>query len=300
MRVGVMLPMSESDSTSGPGASGAAIWSEAVAFAKHAEDIGLDSVWPSDHFLSEAPGSPVEGTLEGWTVLSALGAVTNRVELGQMVMCVSYRDPGLLAKMASTAQAVSGGRVTLGVGAGWYDREYTAFGYPMDHRVDRFEEALQVIVPLIRGEAVSFDGRYYQTNEAALLPPPSPSIPLLIAAKGPRMLRVTARYADAWNTAWFGAPNDELGQRVEAMEAALRAEERGSNSLRRTVGMIVRDPENTTRDVADRTFAGSVDELARAIDAHEHIGFDDVIVAVEPMTERSLDRLAEAMDRRDG
>jgi alkanesulfonate monooxygenase SsuD/methylene tetrahydromethanopterin reductase-like flavin-dependent oxidoreductase (luciferase family) len=295
-----MLPMSESDATSGPGTSGAAIWSEAVAFAKHAEDIGLDSVWPSDHFLSEAPGGLVEGTLEGWTVVAALAALTHRVELGQMVMCVSYRDPGLLAKMASTAQAVSGSRLTLGVGAGWYDREYEAFGYPMDHRADRFEEALQVIVPLIRGETVSFDGRYYQTNKAALLPPPTPSIPLLIAAKGPRMLRLTARYADAWNTAWFGAPNDELSHRVEAMEAALRAEERESSSLRRTVGMIVRDPDHTTGDVDDRTFARSVDELARAIDAHEHIGFDDVIVVVEPMTERSLDRLAQAMHRRSG
>jgi alkanesulfonate monooxygenase SsuD/methylene tetrahydromethanopterin reductase-like flavin-dependent oxidoreductase (luciferase family) len=295
MRIGVMLPMSESDSTSGRGASGADIWSEALAFATHAEEVGLDSVWPSDHFLSETPEGSLEGVLEGWTVLAALASVTDRIELGQMVMCVSYRDPGLLAKMASTAQAVSGGRVTVGVGAGWYDREYKAFGYPMDHRVDRFEEALQVIVPLIRGETVSFHGRYYDANEAALLPPPDPAIPLLIAAKGPRMIRLTARYADAWNTAWFGAANGELRKRVEAMDAALRAEEREPNSLRRTVGMVVRDPDSTTGDADDGTFGGSVDELARAIDKHEEIGFDDVVVALEPMTERSLDRLAEAM-----
>ena len=205
-----MVPMAESDSSIGAGASAAQIWSDALAFTRHAEQIGLQSVWPCDHFLSEPPGGPVEGILEGWTVLSALAAVTDHVELGQMVMCVGYRDPGLLAKMASTAQAVSGGRVTLGVGAGWYDREYRAFGYPIDHRVDRFEEALQIIVPLIRGESVSFGGRYYRTNEAALLPAPSPSIPLLVAAKGPRMMRLTARYADAWNTAWFGAPDDRV------------------------------------------------------------------------------------------
>jgi probable F420-dependent oxidoreductase len=293
-----MLPMSESDSTSGPGASGTVIWSETLAFARHAEEIGLDSVWPSDHFLSEAPGGPVEGTLEGWTVLAALAAVTQRVELGQMVMCVSYRDPGLLAKMASTAQAVSGGRVTLGVGAGWYDREYKAFGYPIDHRVDRFEEALHIIVPLIRGETVSFDGRYYKTDDATLLPPPSPPIPLLIASKGPRMLRLTARYADAWNTAWFGAPNDELRQRVQQMDAALEAEDREVGSLRRTVGITVRDPEQMTAESDDAVFTGTVDELAGAIDEHEDIGFHDIVVSLEPLTERSLDRLAQAMHLR--
>jgi FMNH2-dependent dimethyl sulfone monooxygenase len=292
-----MLPMAESDSTAGRGASGGQIWSEALRFARYAEAIGLDSIWPCDHFLSEAPGGPVEGILEGWTVLSALAAVTDRVELGQMVMCVSYRDPGLLAKMAATAQAVSGGRVVLGVGAGWYDREYRAFGYPTDHRVDRFEEALQVIVPLVRGDTVSFDGRYYTTDAAVLMPPPVPSIPVLVAAKGPRMLRLTARYADAWNTAWFGAPTDELARRVADLESALQAEGRDSHSLRRTVGMIVRDPEQTAEE--DRgAFVGSVDELASTIDAYEEIGFDDIIAGVEPMTERSLDRLGQALELR--
>jgi alkanesulfonate monooxygenase SsuD/methylene tetrahydromethanopterin reductase-like flavin-dependent oxidoreductase (luciferase family) len=300
MRIGVMVPMAESDSSIGAGATAEQIWSEALAFTKHAEGVGLDSVWPCDHFLSEPPSGPVEGILEGWTVLSGLATVTDRVELGQMVMCVGYRDPGLLAKMASTAQAVSGGRVTLGVGAGWYDREYRAFGYPIDHRVDRFEEALQIIVPLIRGKTVSFEGRYYKADEAKLLPPPSPAIPLLIASKGPRMLRLTARYADAWNTAWFGVPNDELRQRVKQIDAALEAEERERGSLRRTVGITVRDPDQLAAESDDSTFSGSVDELARAIDEHEHLGFDDIVVSLEPLTERSLDRLAEAMHRRNG
>jgi FMNH2-dependent dimethyl sulfone monooxygenase len=240
----------------------------------------------------------VEGILEGWTVLAALAAVTERVQLGQMVMCVSYRDPGLLAKMASTAQAVSGGRVVLGVGAGWYDREYRAFGYPTDHRVDRFEEALQIIVPLVRGDTVSFVGRYYNTEDAKLLPPPDPAIPVLVAAKGPRMLRLTARYADAWNTAWFGTPTDELVRRVANLESALQAEGRAPTDLRRTVGMIVRDPDRVTGETDPTTFAGSVDDLAHTIDAYEEMGFHDIVVGVEPMTERSLDRLGKAMELR--
>ncbi|MEA2506778.1 MAG: hypothetical protein QOH48_1396 [Actinomycetota bacterium] len=297
MKIGVMLPMAESDSEAGPGASAASIWAEALGFCKHAEAVGLDSVWPCDHFLSEPPEGSVEGILEGWTVVAALATATERVELGQLVMCVSFRDPSLLAKMASTAQAVSGGRLVLGVGAGWYDREYEMFGFPIERRVDRFEEALGIIRPLVRGETVTCDGSYYGAEHAVLLPPPDPPIPLLVAAKGPRMLRLTARYADAWNTAWFGTPDDELSRRMADMDAALEAESRDPRSLRRTAGVVVRDPNHSTQQ-DDVGFAGSVEELARTIDAYEQIGFDDIILALEPMTERSLDRVAEAMQLR--
>src|ERR671914_1782750 len=105
-------------------------WPEILAFARHAEAIGLDSVWVCDHFLSNPPGEPVEGIHEGWTLLSALAASTRRVEVGSLVMCNSFRNPALLAKMAVTADAVSDGRLVLGLGAGWYDAEYVAFGYP--------------------------------------------------------------------------------------------------------------------------------------------------------------------------
>src|ERR671931_537515 len=140
MRVGVMVPMSLSD-----GSGRMPSWEDVRAFAAHAEDAGLDAVWVCDHFLSGGPGLPPEGIHEGWTILSALAASTSRVELGQLVMCVSFRNPALLAKMAVTADDVSGGRVLLGLGAGWYDPEYEAFGYPTDHRVGRLEEALQII-----------------------------------------------------------------------------------------------------------------------------------------------------------
>ena len=276
------------------------MWSEAAGIAKQAEALGLDSLWVCDHFLSEAPGGPVEGILEGWTVLSALAAVTERIELGQMVMCVSYRDPGLLAKMASTAQAISGDRLVLGVGAGWYDREYHAFGYPTDHRVARFEEALQIITPLIGGDTVTFSGNYYRVREAALLPPPTTPIPLLIASSGPRMLRLTARYADAWNTAWYGGPNDDVREALSRMHEALQAEGRSPASLRRTVGVTVRDPDVRPGQGDNEAFAGSVDDLARVFDAYEELGFNDVILALDPTTDRSLDRVAEAMERRRG
>jgi alkanesulfonate monooxygenase SsuD/methylene tetrahydromethanopterin reductase-like flavin-dependent oxidoreductase (luciferase family) len=201
--------------------------------------------------------------------------------------------------MAATADAVSGGRLILGLGAGWYDPEFEAFGYPGDHRVGRLEEALQIIHPLVRGQRVTFTGRYHHSRDAVLLPAPDRPIPILVAAKGPRMLRLTARYADAWNTAWFGHPDDRLRRRVADLETALDAEGREPATLRRTVGMHIVDPDVVTWDNEDVAFRGSVDELARAIDAYDVLGFDDVIVVLQPMTERSLDRLAEALRLRD-
>jgi alkanesulfonate monooxygenase SsuD/methylene tetrahydromethanopterin reductase-like flavin-dependent oxidoreductase (luciferase family) len=133
-----------------------------------------------------------------------------RVEVSSLVMCNSFRNPALLAKMAVTADAISDGRLLLGLGAGWYDAEYVAFGYATDHRVGRLEEALQIITALLSGDSVTFTGRYYRVQEAALLPPPQRSIPILVAGKGRRMLRLVARHADAWNTAWFGRPDDRL------------------------------------------------------------------------------------------
>lgn len=291
MRIGVTLPFGGSD---GPGRL--PTWPEIHAFATHAEAVGLDSVWVCDHFLSGPPGRPASAIHEGWTILAALAASTSRIELGQLVMCVSFRSPALLAKMAVTADGVSGGRLVLGLGAGWYDPEYLAFGYPTDHRVARFEEALQIIGPLLRGERLTFAGRYHQVRDAELLPPPDRPIPILVAGARPRMLRLTARYADAWNTAWFGLPDQRLRQRLANMYAALHAEGREPATLRRTVGMEVHDPELTGGDQAGgESFAGSIDELAHAIDAYERLGLDDLIVGLQPSTPAALDRLARAI-----
>ena len=291
MRIGAVVPMSLSD---GPGRM--PTWPQVRTFGHHAEAVGLHSLWVCDHLLS---GPPEEGIHEGWTILAALAASTRRVELGQLVTCTSFRHPALLAKMATTADAVSGGRLILGLGAGWYDREYQAFGYPTDHRVSRFEETIGIIGPLLRGGRVTLAGTYHQVHNAVLRPPPDRPIPLLVAAKGRRMLRLTARYADAWNTAWFGLPDELLRRRLVDLEAALEAEGRDPATLRRTVGMEVRDPEATDpgEDLGG-WFGGSVDELAWAIDAHEQLGFDDLIVQLEPKTMRSLDRLGEALELR--
>ena len=295
MRIGVVLPMSLSD---GPGQ--VPTWPQVRAFGQHAEAVGLDSVWVCDHLLSGPSDDRTEGIHEGWTILAALAASTRRAELGQLVTCASFRHPALLAKMATTADAVSGGRFILGLGAGWYDPEYQAFGYPTDHRAGRFEEAIRIVVPLLRGERVTLAGSWYQVADAVLRPPPERTIPILVAAKGRRMLQLTARYADAWNTAWFGLPDELLRRRLAELNLALAAEGRDPATLRRTVGMEVWDPgASDPGEDLGVGFGGSVDELARAIDAYEQVGVDDLIVQLAPKTARSLDRLAAAVQLRD-
>lgn len=239
MKVGVVLLAAEVD---GQGKTPG--WDEMRSFALAAEARGLDSVWMFDHFLSTLPTGEIEGMHEAWTVVSAIAAVTRRVEVGTLVLCTSFRSPGMVAKMAATADAVSQGRLILGLGAGWHDPEYRAFGYPTNHRVSRFEEALRIIVPLLCGETVTFAGRFGAVDGAVLTPPPTRHIPVLIAADGPRMLRLTARFADAWNTAWYGAPDDRLRQMLHAFDDALVAEDRDPASIARTVGVRVTDPES--------------------------------------------------------
>lgn len=295
MKIGVIVPGAASDA-GGDRPS----WPAIASFARAAEAHGLDSVWMFDHFFYKPPRGPIDGQLEAWTIVSALAAATERVEIGTLVLCSSFRDPSLVAKMAATADEVSGGRLILGLGAGWHDAEYDAFGFPKDHRVERFGEALRIVRPLLRGETVTFEGEYFTTRDAVLEPPPARDIPILVASFGARMLGLTARHADAWNTAWFGAPDERLRERLGELDAALAAEGRDPATLERTVGIEVRDPSlpPAEQDGDDRAFDGSVDELAEALGAYDELGIGHLMVVLQPMTEASLERLALALARR--
>ncbi len=280
MRVGTVLPTAESD---GPGRVPA--WREIRDFARHAERVGIDSVWAADHLYGNEPSKPPEGIHEAWSLLTGVATATERIGIGQLVTPTSFRSPGLLAKMAVTLDAISSGRLTLGLGAGWHDEEYRAFGYPTDHKVSRFEEALEIIVRLLRGETVTFSGTYYSVSRAILLPAPSRPIPVLVAGDRPRMLGLTARYADAWNTAWFGKLDDRLDARLAAMNQALSAAGREPSSLGITVGVVVND--------ADKPDA--VDRIDRLLEECRERRIDEAIVLLQPMTEAALDRLADGV-----
>jgi alkanesulfonate monooxygenase SsuD/methylene tetrahydromethanopterin reductase-like flavin-dependent oxidoreductase (luciferase family) len=196
MKIGLMLPLAE-DETGG--------FADLRAMALAAEEGGLDSVWGADHLIFRE-GDDTTGIHESWTVLTAVAAVTSRVEIGPLVLALPFRNPALTAKMAAELDEVSGGRLILGLGCGWHRPEFDAFGYPFDHRVGRFAEGLEIVVPLLTGETVSFDGRYHQATDAELRPRPirAGGPPILIAGKRPRMLSLVARYADRWNAAWYG------------------------------------------------------------------------------------------------
>jgi alkanesulfonate monooxygenase SsuD/methylene tetrahydromethanopterin reductase-like flavin-dependent oxidoreductase (luciferase family) len=233
MKVGLVLPQAPED---GAGAT----WAEIASLARQAEASGIDSLWVCDHFFYREEDGREVGYHEAWTLIAALAATTARVELGTLVLATSFRPAGLLAKMAVTADDVSGGRLTLGLGCGWNEPEYTAFGYPFDHRVGRFEEALRIIVPLVRGERVTYTGRWSSVEDAFILPSPQrTSMPILVAAKGERMLSLTARYADAWQTAWYGLPDERWSARREAFAGACSAEGRDPKTIERTVGVTI-------------------------------------------------------------
>jgi FMNH2-dependent dimethyl sulfone monooxygenase len=269
-------------------------WQQVRESALTAEAEGLDSVWVPDHFFYRPPEGDTVGMEEVWTVLSAVAAITERVEVAPIVVCSAFRNPGLTANMAATLDAVSGGRLVLGVGAGWHDPEFEAYGYPTGHKVGRFEEWIQIVLPLLRGETVDFQGRWYEAHEAAVFPRPKRRIPVLIAGNKPRMLSLVARYADSWNSAWFARPDDRLHERLQALDGALADAGRDPATLERTIGLLVRDPDQPSDEEGDEWFTGSVEELADLLREYEALGFAHAIVIAEPRTPQSIARVAEA------
>jgi alkanesulfonate monooxygenase SsuD/methylene tetrahydromethanopterin reductase-like flavin-dependent oxidoreductase (luciferase family) len=269
-------------------------------FAQRAEALGFDSIWAFDHVLFHFPGEAERGTLEGWTVLSLLAEATKRVELGTLVLGLRLRNPGLLAKMAATLDDASGGRLTLGVGAGWHDPEYEAFGYPVDNRLGRSEEAFALLVALIRNGRASLDGRWVSARDAVLLPPARPDMTILSAGRGPRMLRMVARHADAANIAWMGRSDDPvLVQRMAALDAACRDAGRDPASLTRTVGVSVRFPDATEPGPSpdpSKRLAGTSEQIAAGLRAFAEAGYAHLQLWLEPMNEHSLERLAESWE----
>lgn len=290
MRVGVTVPLAYGDTADGR----APTFEETRDYARTAESLGLDSVWVYDHLLFLFPPDPDEGLHEAWTTLSALAVTVPRVELGALVMCSSFRNAGLMAKMAATLDDLSGGRLILGLGCGWHEPEYDAFGYPFDHLVGRFEEDLEAITRLLRGETIDADGRWSRYRGAKLLPPPVRRTPTLVAAKGERMLRLTAQWSDAWNTAWFGEVDDLLRDRLGAFDEACAAVGRDPSTIRRTVGVRVREPGQEP-DSGRSTDAGAAG-LGDLFDQLAEVGFADAIIWSLAKTPAALDRIAEARE----
>ncbi len=225
LKVGVQLPEVER----------VVRWPELVQIALAAEAVGFNSIWLGDHLLYRDPERGTRGPWEAWTTLAGLAAVTKRVTLGPLVAATTFHNPPMLAKLAATVDEISGGRLILGLGAGWNEVEYRAFGFPFDQRVSRFEEAFTIIRTLLVDGAIDFQGRFYTARDCELLPrsarPGGPR--LLVGSTGERMLRITLPYVQAWN-AWysaFGNRPDRVPALLAAIDAACLAAGRDPRTL---------------------------------------------------------------------
>lgn len=287
MKIGLMLPL---------GAGETRGFDELREMALAAEMGGLDSVWGADHLIFRDDGTTT-GIHESWTVLTAVAAITARVEIGPLVLALPFRNPALTAKMAAQLEEVSHGRLILGLGCGWHQPEFDAFGYPFDHRVGRFEEGLEILAPLLRGERVTFEGRYHRVEDAVLLPPPirPGGPPILIAGKQPRMLGLVAKHAAQWNGAWYGFPGtaDDLRTRLANVRRALDDAGRDPATLTLTAGISVVF-SGAKPDAPERAIRGTLDEMAEGLAGYAELGIEHLIAHVYPRSADSVRRLSEA------
>lgn len=294
MKIGIVIPLAQDEH------GRALAWDEIAARARQAEATGYDSVWVYDHLFHRFEGKDTVGFHECWTVLSGLAALTDRVELGTAVLCAGFRNPALLAKMATTLDMIASGRLILGIGAGWHEPEFEGFGFPFDHRVSRFEEALQILRSLLRDGSVSFDGTYHRANQCEILPrgPRSNGPPLLVGAFGPRMMRLTARYADQWMIDWLG-PAERVREQTGKVREACRAEGRDPATLAITGGVTVAYPDlgelPAWMSAPNSYLTGDADDLGRQLAAYGNLGVDHLITNLYPFTGTAVARYAEAI-----
>jgi alkanesulfonate monooxygenase SsuD/methylene tetrahydromethanopterin reductase-like flavin-dependent oxidoreductase (luciferase family) len=304
LQVGLILNQDEAPGLETPR------WKDVRAMAREAEAIGVDSIWLVDHFLWEGDpwlrdAQPVGGrsterygVWEAWTTLAALAEATDRVQLGTLVTCTGYRNPALLAKMADTVDEISGGRLILGLGAGDRLGEHEMFGFGhYDRRVSRFEEALQVIAPLLRTGHVDFAGEFYLARDCELKPrgPRAGGPPILIGAiaGAPRMLRLAAQHADIWN-GWNVGHAHALPPLLAAVDSACAKVGRDSATLARTATVVVAlDGPMTSLPGA---ITGSDAEIAAELDAFSARGIDGVQAFLFPTEGRSLERFGRVIE----
>lgn len=310
MRLGLALPHYDTSYANKP-----VSWTSVRDCALAAERSGFSSVWVSDHLFLDwgKYGGPAtrQASLECWTTLTALAASTSNVRIGSLTLCNDFRSPALLAKMASSLDLLSGGRLDVGLGAGWYEPEYAAAGIAFDPpatRIRRLGEAVEILGRLLAGEELTYDGEHYQVQEAICLPRPkqSPRPPVWIGGKGDLLLRTAARVADGWNFSWIGS-FEKYAERSRAADRACEEGGRDPKTLKRSVGayvlvgrdeadlrkrferLVERTPEGVFPDgtnggaVSWETFredhvTGTVDEVTDRLGRLSDLGVSDVVV----------------------
>lgn len=293
MKIGMYLPHWDTAMDGDP-----PTWADIVDVARTAEDVGFDSVWVIDHYHIRFDHGDPWSLWDPWSVLAGVAASTTRIELGPLVSCTAYRNPVLLAKAAAAVDEISAGRLIFGLGGGYFDAEFRALGIPDDHRVDRFSEAVDIIHQLLRRGRVDYEGDHYQIRDFAMgLPPTRESgPPILIGATKPRMMRLTARYADLWNV-WLPFSIDPIGDfrtARRAMDDTCVEEGRDPRTLGRTVTVAATLLGRTaTFGSHEMSPVGrEPGEIAEALHTLEAQGVDHVQLCLIPATAQGVEAFA--------
>jgi alkanesulfonate monooxygenase SsuD/methylene tetrahydromethanopterin reductase-like flavin-dependent oxidoreductase (luciferase family) len=307
LKVGAFIPIVETEMD-----GGSARGSDILAMARAAEQAGFDSVWVPDHLTIYDPGQEPKGAWEMGATLGALAVATSRVEIGALVAATSFRAPALLAKMAATVDELSGGRFILGLGSGRHEPEHVAFGLPYHQQVSRFAEALEIITRLLRTGYSDFEGQFYTVRECEIRPkalrPGGPPIVIGALGTGPRMLELTARYADLWNgwLTWGSSWPEAIPPIREKIDAACVAAGRDPKTLGRTAAILAVVPGvaaqvvSTAPDGGGKPLQGTPEEMAAAIRGFADEGIDHLQVICAPNTATGIAAFApvlEALDR---
>jgi probable F420-dependent oxidoreductase len=289
--------------------TGQITFAEAAEWARRAEALGFDSVWVSDHFFYSfarygADPSPI-ASLEPLATLAGVAAVTDRIRLGTLVLCAAFRHPALLAKATASIDLLSGGRLDLGLGAGWLAEEFDAFGYGFGSAGERFailEESVEVVKQLFGGESVTYEGPTVTLRDAVLRPAPDRPPPLWVGGKGgPRLLRLAARFAEGWNVVWRMSP-DAYGGKIADVRTACDAEGRDPDTFGLSVGLysLIGEGEAAARAAFERgraaapgnamseddydtwradTLSGTPEQVLERVAAFESLGVREIIVS---------------------
>jgi len=274
-------------------------WPEYADMAVLAEGVGYDSVWVGDHLIYDLPNGSTRGPYEAWTTLAAIEAITERVEIGPLVASTSFHAPAMLAKQAATVDAISRGRLIVGLGAGWNRREFDAFGFPYDRRVSRFEEALAIIAPLLRTGQTTFHGHFYDVDNCVLDPGPvrDAGPPIMVGSNAPRMLSIALPVVDSWNVWWSSYENSV--SRFAQIKAEVDAAMPEGRHVEATAAVLVTLPGGQGRLMGDtydaRVAAVTPDGLADHVRGLADAGATHLQLVLDPITAETIDTIGTAL-----